>query len=167
MPNAVATVIGTVIAVVFALTVIFIRLRASGRPTNARKILIPPVMMSTGFLMYIFPFTRERLAYALIAFVVGCLLSYPLIATSKMFVRDNLVYLHRSKAFIYILLGLLVLRLILHSVVEQYVDIYQTGSLFFDLAFGMLVPWRLAMFVQYRRLTQGRDSVGPSVESKA
>ncbi|GMA63370.1 cytochrome c biogenesis protein CcdC [Alicyclobacillus fastidiosus] len=167
MPNSVATVIGTVIAVVFALTVIFVRLRAAGKPTSARKILIPPMMMSTGFLMYIFPFTRERISYAIIAFLAGCVLSYPLIATSKMFVRDKAVYLHRSKAFIYILLGLLVLRLILHSVVEHYVTIYQTGSLFFDLAFGMLVPWRLAMFVQYRRLVQGRGPISPSVESKA
>ncbi|WAH36705.1 CcdC family protein [Alicyclobacillus dauci] len=166
MNSSVATVVASVIAVVFALSVIVVRMRASRRPTNARKILIPPVMMSTGFLMYIFPFTHERFEYAVIAFLAGCVLSYPLILTSKMYMRDGNVYLQRSKAFIYILLGLLVLRMILHSVVEQYVDIYQTGSLFFVLAFGMLLPWRLAMYMQYRRISE-RGPSESSVESKA
>jgi membrane protein CcdC involved in cytochrome C biogenesis len=150
--NQATTLIGTAVAVVFALTVIFVRLRAGKRPTNARKILIPPVAMSTGFLMYVFPFTREPVLYALAAICAGCLFSYPLIATSHFYVGEDGIYLKRSRAFIYILLGLLVVRIALHSVVENYVDVYQTGSLFFCLAFGMLVPWRIAMYVRYRRL---------------
>lgn len=92
--------------------------------------------------------------YAFVAFLVGCVFSYPLIATSKMYAKDGEVYLRRSRAFIYILLGLLVIRLVLHGVVERYVDIFQTGSLFYMLAFGMLVPWRLAMFAQYRKIAE-------------
>ncbi|WP_067625534.1 CcdC family protein [Alicyclobacillus acidiphilus] len=154
MNNSVATLVASGIAIVFALTVIFIRIRAGKRPTSARKILIPPVAMSTGFLMYVFPFTREPIEYAIAAFLVGCVFSYPLIATSKLYLAEDGVYLKRSKAFIYILLGLLVIRIVLHSVVERYVDVYQTGSLFFCLAFGMLVPWRIAMYAQYRRVVQ-------------
>ncbi|MGW9129179.1 CcdC protein domain-containing protein, partial [Paenibacillus chitinolyticus] len=30
----------------------------------------------------------------------------------------------------------------------------QTGGLFFLLAFGMLVPWRIAMLYMYRQLTK-------------
>lgn len=158
MHSSFATIVASVIAVVFALTVIFVRLRAGRRPTSARKILIPPVMMSTGFLMYIFPFTHEPVSYAIAAFLVGCVFSYPLIATSKLYWGTDGVYLQRSRAFIYILLGLLVVRIVLHSVVENYVDIYQTGSLFFCLAFGMLVPWRVAMYLQYRRIAQHGNS---------
>lgn len=164
--STLASIGATVVAVVFALTVIVVRLRSSRRPTNGRKILIPPVMMSTGLLMYIFPFAREPYAYAIAAFLVGCLLSYPLIATSKFHMTENGVYLKRSRAFIYILLGLLVLRMILHGVVARYVDVYQTGSLFFCLAFGMLVPWRLAMFLQYRKVSQTHHAIQPQVESE-
>ncbi|MCL6489434.1 MAG: cytochrome c biogenesis protein CcdC [Alicyclobacillus mali] len=156
--SEVTTLIATVVAVVFAITVIFVRLRASKRPTNARKILIPPLAMSTGFLMYVFPFTREPILYAIAAFLVGCMFSYPLIATSHFYVGEDGVYLKRSRAFIYILLGLLVVRIVLHSVVERYVDVYQTGSLFFCLAFGMLVPWRIAMFVRYKRLMREMEA---------
>lgn len=159
MNNGAATILGSVIAVVFALSIIVVRLRAARKPTNAKKILIPPIMMSTGFLMYISPETRVPILYAVFAFLAGVLLSYPLIITSKMFVREHEVFLHRSKAFIYILLGLLVIRMILHSAVEQYVDVYQTGSLFFVLAFGMLLPWRIAMFLEYRKLIQMRSGL--------
>lgn len=154
MNQGTATLVGSIVAVVFALSIIVVRVRAARKPTNARKILIPPMMMSTGFLMYISPQTHEPFVFAAIAFIVGLALSYPLIATSRMFARGGEVYLKRSKAFIFILLGLLALRIILHSVVEQYVNVYQTGSIFFVLAFGMLLPWRIAMYVQYRRLIQ-------------
>lgn len=152
MNQGTATLIGSVVAVVFALSIIVVRVRAARKPTNAKKILIPPIMMSTGFTMYFAPETHEPFAFAAMAFIVGLALSYPLIATSRMFVRDGAVYLKRSKGFIFILLGLLALRIILHSVVEQYVNVYQTGSLFFVLAFGMILPWRVAMFVQFRKL---------------
>ncbi|KPV44794.1 hypothetical protein AN477_05720 [Alicyclobacillus ferrooxydans] len=140
-----------------ALIVIVVRLKASQKPTNARKILIPPLGMSTGFLMFVAPQTHMPWHYAVLAFLVGCLFAYPLIASSRMFVDGNDVYLKRSPAFILVLLGLLVLRIVLHTYVEQYVTIVQTGAIFFILAFGMLLPWRIAMFMEYRKLSRQRD----------
>jgi membrane protein CcdC involved in cytochrome C biogenesis len=32
-------------------------------------------------------------------------------------------------------------------------DVKQTAALFFVLAFGMILHWRLRMYLQYRRLT--------------
>lgn len=153
MSQSAAEIVSSLIAVIFALGVIAIRLKASNRPTNIRKILIPPLSMSTGFLMYMVPQMRESWLYAGMALLVGILFSYPLIATSKMYrAEDGQVYIKRSKGFALILLGLLALRMVLHTYVEQYVSLPQTASLFFVLAFGMIVPWRLAMFIQYRRL---------------
>lgn len=144
--------ITTILAGCLALGVIFIRLRASKRPTNARKILIPPLGMSTGFLMFVAPQTHVPWLYAGLAFVVGLCLSYPLIATSHMHVVGPDVFLKRSPAFIVVLLVLLVLRTVLHDYVQEYVSLAQTGALFFILAFGMLLPWRIAMYGEYRRL---------------
>ncbi|MEB3100727.1 CcdC family protein [Ferviditalea candida] len=151
----IATTVG---AMMMALLVIFVRLRASARPTTARKIMIPPIAMSTGFLMFLSPQTHIPLLWALVAFLTGVVLfSYPLIKTSKFHIVDGKVYLKRSKSFIFILLGLLVLRMLLHGYVEHYVSIPQTGAIFFILAFGMILPWRLAMLYQYLKLQSVKD----------
>jgi membrane protein CcdC involved in cytochrome C biogenesis len=36
--------------------------------------------------------------------------------------------------------------------VEEHISIPQTGGVFFILAFGMILPWRVTMYLQYRRL---------------
>ncbi|MCL6517280.1 cytochrome c biogenesis protein CcdC [Alicyclobacillus sp.] len=154
MSNHLGQIISTLITVLFALTVIVVRTRGSNKPVNAKKILIPPLGMSTGFLMFLAPETRDPWLYAGLAFAAGVVLSYPLILTSKMHIVDGEIRLRRSKGFPLILLGLLALRIALHQYVEEYVTIIQTGSLFFILAFGMILPWRIAMFLRYRRLVR-------------
>jgi membrane protein CcdC involved in cytochrome C biogenesis len=52
-----------------------------------------------------------------------------------------------------ILLALLAVRLAARSWVERYIDTVQTGSLLFLLASGMLLPWRIVMYLRYRSLT--------------
>ncbi|QQE77619.1 CcdC family protein [Alicyclobacillus sp. SO9] len=160
MSNSMAELLATIVTIIGALTIIVVRMRGSGKPTNARKILIPPLGMSTGFLMFLAPITRDPVQYAIIAFLVGVFFSGPLIATSKMYVENGEVCMKRSKAFIFILLGLLVIRMVLHQYIEQYMTLEQTGSLFFILAFGMILPWRVAMFAQYQKLA--RNVVGNS-----
>jgi membrane protein CcdC involved in cytochrome C biogenesis len=141
-------------AVFMGIMMLFMRIRASGKPTNARKIIIPPLGMSTGFLMFLFPEFRIPLTWAAIAFLTGAIfLSIPLIKTSRFEVKGDQIYLKRSRAFILILVTLLVIRMALHSYIEQYhISIFQTGGLFFILAFGMLLPWRLAMLMRYKKL---------------
>ncbi|MDO3677851.1 CcdC family protein [Paenibacillus ehimensis] len=136
-----------------ALLAIFVRARASRKPLSPAKIVMPPVGMSTGFLMFAVPAFRLPALWALLALAAGLLLfSYPLIRGTKLELRGGEVYVNRSKSFMFVLLGLLVLRLALHSYIELYISIPQTGALFFLLAFGMIVPWRAAMLLQYRSL---------------
>ena len=136
-------------AVCMALMAIGVRMRAAKKPTNVKKILIPPLGMSTGFLMFVAPQTHIPWSYALFAFVVGLVFSYPLIRTSHFEINEGEVYLKRSKAFPVILLSLLVIRVGLHSYVQEFISLPQTGAVFFILAFGMLLPWRLAMYSRY------------------
>ncbi|WP_375295537.1 CcdC family protein [Paenibacillus doosanensis] len=136
-----------------ALLAIFVRTRASRKPVSAVKIAMPTIGMSSGFLMFTVPAFRIPAMWALLAFLAGLLLfSYPLIRSSKLEVQGGEVFIKRSKSFIFVLMGLLVLRIALHSYIEQYISIPQTGALFFLLAFGMLVPWRYVMLLQYRKL---------------
>ncbi|MFC7393392.1 CcdC family protein [Scopulibacillus cellulosilyticus] len=145
-------ILSLLIGVVFALSIIAVRLKASKKPTNTKKILLPPLFMSTGALMFIFPMFRVTYVEALEAFLVGAFFSIFLIKTSKFELHDNQVYLKRSKAFIFILLGLLVIRTVMKIFLEKSIDVGQTGGLFFILAYGMILPWRIAMFVMYKRL---------------
>lgn len=133
--------------------VIVLRLRASNKPTSMKKIIMPPIGMATGFGMFLVPAMRIPWLWAMGAFLAGALIfAYPLIRTSRFERIGKEVYLKRSNMFIVVIVGLLVLRLILHDVVEQYVSISQSASMFFILAFGMLLPWRLAMMMQYKKL---------------
>lgn len=158
MPFSISTsnlqLITSIGAVCMALFVILVRMRAQNKPTNVRKILIPPLGMSTGFLMFVVPQTHLPWLYVLVAFLVGVVFSYPLVQMSKMEVRDGAIYMKRSRAFPLILLGLLALRMGLHSYVEEFISLPQTGAAFFILAFGMILPWRLAMYARFQKVSR-------------
>jgi membrane protein CcdC involved in cytochrome C biogenesis len=51
-----------------------------------------------------------------------------------------------------ILLVLLAIRLALHDYIGHIISPLQTASLFYLLAFGMIVRWRLVMYLQYQRI---------------
>jgi membrane protein CcdC involved in cytochrome C biogenesis len=138
---------------IMACIMIFLRLRNTKKPATIRKIIIPPIGMTSGFLMFIYAPMRFPLQWGLFIFLAGSIFfSIPLILTSKFEQVGDLIYLRRSKAFIIILFAILIVRLLLHSYVEQWVTIPQTAAMFFVLAFGMLLPWRVAMYFQYTRL---------------
>ncbi len=157
--NGPSGILATIIALIMALLVIFVRLRASRKPTSIPKIIMPPVGMSTGFLMFLFPMMHIPWLWALYAFLIGAVLfSYPLILTSRFEIVAGEIYLKRSRSFVFILLGLLIIRMLLHGYVEEYISVEQTGAVFFILAFGMILPWRTAMYWRYRQLHMRRQT---------
>ncbi|MEF3302405.1 CcdC family protein [Paenibacillus sp. GYB003] len=143
-------------ALIGGAAVIAVRLKASAKATSLKKIMIPPLGMATGFAMFLFPAAHVPWMWAAAALLAGALFfAYPLIWTSRFEVRDGHVYLVRSKAFIVIIVALLAIRLLLHDLVERAVSVPQTGALFFLLAFGMILPWRLAMVRRYKATLAG------------
>jgi membrane protein CcdC involved in cytochrome C biogenesis len=146
----VTAIVGSVVG---AALVMAWRVRETQTPVTARKLLIPPLAMSTGFSMFLAPQMRVPWMWGACAFAAGALLfSYPLIHTSRLERQGDLIVMRRSKAFLFIILALAVIRLALRQYVEQYVSMTQTAALFFVLAFGMLLPWRVVMFAWYRGL---------------
>lgn len=144
-------VLGSIVAVFMFVTVLIVRMRAAKKPVSSMKIIAPPLFMSTGFAMFHFPEVVTPISYDLIAFCVGTLFSIPLILSSRFEVVDNEIYLRRSKAFIAILLVLFAIRLVVKMYVGDEFTPMQTGGLFFVLAFGMILPWRVAMFINYKQ----------------
>ncbi|WP_449622138.1 CcdC family protein [Robertmurraya sp. Marseille-Q9965] len=151
MNYVVITSIGAIFMAIFAMVV---RMKSAKKPVSAKKIILPPIFMSTGALMFIFPVFRVTPIEIIEAVTVGLLFSTLLIKTSKFEIRDNDVYLKPSKAFIYILVGLLVIRIIAKLVLSSTIDVGQLGGMFWILAFGMIVPWRIAMFINFKKLQQ-------------
>ncbi|MFD1018293.1 CcdC family protein [Thalassobacillus hwangdonensis] len=142
----------TVVGAMMATGMIFIRMRAAKRPASIRKIILPPLFMSTGALMFVHPLFRVEWLQVLEAMSVGVLFSFFLIKTSNFVVRSGNIYLQPSKAFIFILIGLLVFRIIFKLIIGQNVSFGETSGMFFLLAFGMIVSWRIAMLLKYLKI---------------
>ncbi|MGD6816049.1 CcdC family protein [Metabacillus sp. 84] len=145
-------IISTILAVFMGCIVLVVRMRASRRPASAKKIILPPLFMSTGALMFVFPFFRVTFAEFSEAILAGMFFSIFLIKTSKFEIRDNEIYLKRSKAFAFILVALLALRIGLKSVLSLSIDVGALSGMFWILAFGMIVPWRIAMYVSFKKI---------------
>nr|WP_295974353.1 cytochrome c biogenesis protein CcdC [uncultured Bacillus sp.] len=149
MNMVIATSIGAIFVAVFAMV---IRMKAAKRPASVKKILLPPLFMSTGALMYLFPDFRLTPSEILESIMVGMLFSILLIKTSKFEIKEQSIYLKRSRAFVFILIGLLVIRISGKLVLSAAIDYGELSGMFFLLAFSMIVPWRIAMYRNYQKL---------------
>ncbi|WP_332633675.1 CcdC family protein [Halalkalibacter flavus] len=139
-------------AVVMASFAIFIRLKATKRPVSAKKIIIPPIFMSTGFLMFLYEPARPAFLQVIEAVLVGMIFSILLIKTSKFEIRDQQIYMKRSKAFAFILIGLLFARIIFKLLIGDTINVEELAGMFFLLAYGMIIPWRISMYMNFRQL---------------
>jgi membrane protein CcdC involved in cytochrome C biogenesis len=145
-------VISSIGAVFMAVMVMFVRVKAAKKPATAKKIILPPIFMSTGALMFFNPMFQVTPTELIEALAIGMFFSIFLIKTSSFEIRDNDIYLKRSKAFMYILIGLLIIRIIMKSILSATIDVGELSGMFFILAYGMIVPWRIAMYRNFRKL---------------
>ncbi|MCY7696286.1 DUF1453 family protein [Bacillus altitudinis] len=150
-------IISSIVAVCMAVAVMFIRIKSSAKPATAKKIILPPIFMSTGALMFFVPMFQVTGAEFLEAITVGMFFSIFLIKTSKFEIRGNEIYLKRSKAFVFILIGLLVLRIGMKTILSSSIDYGALSGMFWILAFGMIVPWRVAMYLSFRKISKQLD----------
>ena len=142
------------VAVLGFLGVLAWRIREGRTAVTIRKIVIPPLGMATGFSMFVVPMFRVPWTWAAVAFLVGAIvLAIPLIRTSRLKVVGNTVMMHRSASFFVVLIVLGIIRILAHSYLDTVMSIQQTAGLFFILAFGMILRWRVSMYFEYRRVT--------------
>ncbi len=142
----------TIVALLMGIVASFVRVKASARPTNAKKILIPPLAMSTGMLQFLVPAFRLTWLEVGEALLVGLIFSVFLIKTSNFEKRNGEVYLSRSKAFFIVVFVLLAIRTAMKAFIGAEVNIFATGGLFYLIAWGMIVPWRIAMYQKYKQI---------------
>ena len=148
-----------VASVVGAIAVLVWRVREGRTAVSARKIIVPPVAMATGFGMFFVPTFRVPWSWAGTAFLVGALgLAYPLLRTSRLVRDGNAVMMQRSNAFFAVIILLAGIRLAARGYLDAVLSVEQTAGLFFILAFGMILRWRTQMLLQYRGLMNGSES---------
>lgn len=140
------------VAFLMSIGVIILRMKAQQYPVNEKKLILPPIFMSTGALMYVIPYFRITGFEALEAMAVGLMFSIVLIWTSRFEIKGKEIYMKRSKAFPIILISLLVIRTVMKLVISSQIDPGQLGGMFFLLAFSMILPWRIAMLMKYKKL---------------
>jgi len=132
------------------------RVREGRTAVTIRKIVIPPIGMATGFSMFLVPAFRIPWEWAACAFLIGAaLLAYPLLRSSRLVRDGEAIMMQRSNAFFLIVVALAVLRIVARSYIDTMMTLNQTAALFFVLAFGMILRWRLRMFFEYRELMGG------------
>jgi membrane protein CcdC involved in cytochrome C biogenesis len=130
------------------------RVREGRTAVTIRKIAIPPLGMATGFSMFLVPAFRIPFGWAVCAFLIGAAgLAYPLLRTSRLVRDGETIMMERSNVFFLVVVGLAVIRLLARGYLDTILNMNQTAALFFVLAFGMIVRWRLGMFFEYRQLT--------------
>ncbi|TDM34651.1 CcdC family protein [Macrococcoides canis] len=145
-------IISMLVALFMGVAVIVVRMKAQNYPTNIKKIILPPFFMSTGALMYIFPYFRLTTMEMIEAVFVGMFFSVFLIFTSNFEVKDNKIYMKRSKLFPLILITLLVIRAVMKFFLSSAIHPGELAGMFFLLAFSMIVPWRIAMYIKYKKI---------------
>lgn len=151
-------IITTIGALCMGILAMVIRVKAAKSPATVKKIILPPVFMSTGFFMFYFveipPMVR-----VVEAALAGMLVSIFLIKTSKFEIKDNKIYLKRSKAFMFILSGMLIARILFKILIGDAIDIFELGGMFFILAFSMILPWRIAMYFSFKKMERELQSL--------
>lgn len=138
------------------------RIREGRTAVSVMKIVIPPLGMATGFSMFFVPAFRIPWTWGLAAFLIGAvLLAYPLLKTSRLVQQGDDIMMQRSTAFFSVILVLAAVRILARGYFDTLLTVEQSGALFFVLAFGMIVRWRLNMLREYRKLTTPQHNISP------
>ena len=109
---------------------------------------------------FIAPPFRFPFPWGVAAFLIGAVaLAWPLLRTSKLVRQGDVVMMQRSTAFFTVVLVLAAIRIVARAYFDRFLTVEQTGGIFFVLAFGMIVRWRVNMLLEYRRLTAQTESL--------
>lgn len=145
----------TALTAVAGLTGVLIwRVREGRTAVTTKKIVMPPLGMATGFSMFVVPAFRVPWLWGVAAFLAGAvLLAYPLLATSRLERQGDAIMMKRSGAFFAVIVVLAIIRYGARGYLNSVMSVDQTAGLFFVLAFGMILRWRMSMLMEFRTLT--------------
>lgn len=158
---AVGSIVGLLVILVW-------RVREGRTAVTAKKLLMPPLGMATGFSMFIVPAFRVPWTWGIAAFLLGAIaFAYPLLLTSSLRRDGDTIMMKRSGAFFAVVIVLFAIRYLARGYFDKILSIEQTGAIFYLLAFGMIVRWRAHLYSAYRQLTRGSEIGGEAAAEEA
>ena len=161
-------VLTAVVSVVGLCGVLLWRVREGRTAVTVKKLVMPPVGMATGFCMFLVPLFRVPWTWALAAFLMGAIvLAYPLLLTSSLRREGDAIMMKRSSAFFAVVIVLAGVRYFARGYFDKYLTLEQTGGLFFILAFGMILRWRMHLLSMYMKLTRTEFALDGAAEEAA
>jgi len=159
------TVFTAIVSLIGLCGVLAWRVREGRTAVTARKILIPPLGMSTGFCMFFVPAFRFPWMWAVGAFLLGAIvLAWPLLLTSSLRREGDAIMMKRSGSFFAVIIGLAAIRYFARGYFDSILSLQQTGALFFVLAFGMILRWRASLYLSYRALVNTGPAFDTAIE---
>ncbi|WP_462412862.1 CcdC family protein [Neobacillus sp. Marseille-QA0830] len=135
------------------------RTRAMVRPIKGSgiKILLPIIYLIPGIYALSTLALQLRLGQIVIAAVVGVLLSVPLMFTTNYEIRqDGQIYAQKNKSFFIALFAVVALRIVLRQFISG-IDPASLTFLFFTVACGYIVPWRIVSFIKFKMVKQSQN----------
>ena len=161
-------VITAVVSVVGLAGVLTWRVREGRSAVTLKKIVMPPLGMATGFCMFFYPPSRVPWDWGLAAFLIGAVvLAYPLLITSDLHLQNGVIMMKRSSMFFAVIIVLALVRYLARGYFDRFLSLEQTGAIFYLLAFGMILRWRLKLLMAYRALTSGMAITGSASAEQA
>jgi membrane protein CcdC involved in cytochrome C biogenesis len=158
-------VITAVVSVVGLAGVLVWRVREGRSAITLKKIVMPPLGMATGFCMFVAPQCRVPWLWGLAAFLIGAIVfAYPLLLTSDLHRQNGVIMMKRSSAFFAVIIVLALARYLARGYFDHYLSLMQTGAIFYLLAFGMILRWRLKLLLAWRTLTSQRPPAAVASE---
>src|SRR5699024_4516941 len=145
-------IVMSIIPIMMAITMVFVRLKSASQPTSVKKIILPPLFMSTGLAMFLIPDIYVTWLQVVESIGMGAIFSILIIKTYHFIVENQGIYLVRSKSFALILISLFLIRLFLKWLIGSQVSIGEPSGMFYLLALAMIWSWRIAMLIEYRRI---------------
>lgn len=136
--------------------VIWRRLKEMVRPIQGSgiKILLPIIYLLPVLSLFSQLPSQLKIWEIGVASLIGVLFAVPLMLTTNYEIRqDGQIYAQKNKTFFIALLAVLVIRIVLRQFFSG-MDPASLSLLFYTIALGYVVPWRIASFVKFRKVKQ-------------
>ncbi|MBL0388201.1 cytochrome c biogenesis protein CcdC [Tumebacillus sp. ITR2] len=157
MSNSSSSLIGLGFFVLFFGLMMWRRTAAMRRPIKGKGYgMIWPlaILLLPGVMIFANPVQPFQGSWweILAAVGLGGILSIPMILTTQYEKRDDgLIYAKQSKAFLFAIFGVVLIRLALKEYITG-LDPMTLNGLFFLTAFVYLLLWRITSFMKFRRI---------------
>jgi membrane protein CcdC involved in cytochrome C biogenesis len=167
--------LASIISIIIVIALVFWRrTKAISKPIKGKGIrILLPIMIFIIFIplvtvQILFPQNGSSMNTVLlpslmeiiISFVLGIMFAIPLVMTTDYEIReDTQIYAKKNIAFIYVLIGLIIIRFALKSYFSS-INPLTLSLLSMILALGYVGVWRIASFIKFRKVWSGRISMG-------